>query len=153
MFVFFIHLWNFGKISILLASSGSFHVKNDNIYTFFALVWLLILNLPTSLQKKNTRVGPFSWKRYVLQNPDRERTNKSTGICLRLGLPYNNKREFGIAVTAVEPAGQVCFVYMKTRLMSQCNGKWPISLVYAWKPLITATTAIGNWCFDRHPIR
>ena len=37
--------------------------------------------------------------------------------------------------------------------MSQCNGKWPISLVYAWKPLITATTAIGNWSFDRHPIR
>ena len=29
------------------------------------------------------------WKRSVLQNPDRERTNQSTGICLRLGLPYN----------------------------------------------------------------
>ena len=25
----------------------------------------------------------------VLQNPDRERTDQSTGICLRLGLPYN----------------------------------------------------------------
>ena len=25
----------------------------------------------------------------VLQNPDRERMNQSTGICLRLGLPYN----------------------------------------------------------------
>ena len=37
--------------------------------------------------------------------------------------------------------------------MSQCNGKWPIGLVYAWKPLITAITAIGKWCFDRHPIR
>ena len=24
------------------------------------------------------------------QNPDRKRTNQSTGICLRLGLPYNN---------------------------------------------------------------
>ena len=32
----------------------------------------------------------FPWKRSVLQNPDRERTNQSTGICLRLGLPYNN---------------------------------------------------------------
>ena len=45
-----------------------------------------ILNLPASLQNKNTRVGNSS----VLQNPDRERTNQSTGICLRLGLPYNN---------------------------------------------------------------
>ena len=57
---------------------------------FFSLFWLQILNLPASLQKKNTRVGPFPWKRSVLQNPDRERTNQSTGICLRLGLPYNN---------------------------------------------------------------
>ena len=51
---------------------------------------LQILNLPASLQNKNTRIGPFPWKRPVLQNPDRERINQSTGICLRLGLPYNN---------------------------------------------------------------
>ena len=38
MFVFPIHLWNFGKISIFLASSGSFNVKNDNIHTFFFAV-------------------------------------------------------------------------------------------------------------------
>ena len=49
-----------------------------------------MLNLPASLQNKNTQIGPFPWKRYVLQNPDRERTNQSTGICLGLGLPYNN---------------------------------------------------------------
>ena len=78
------------KFSIFLASSGSFTVKNDNIHRFFSLFWLQILNLPASLQNKNTRVGPFPWKRSVLQNPDRERTNQSTGICLRLGLPYNN---------------------------------------------------------------
>ena len=28
-------------------------------------------------------------KRSVLQNPDRGTTNQSTGICLRLALPYN----------------------------------------------------------------
>ena len=50
-----------------------------------------ILDLLASLQNKNTRVGPFPWKWSVLQNPDRERTNQSTGICLRLGLPYNNR--------------------------------------------------------------
>ena len=43
-FVFSIYLWNFGKISIFLASSGSFNVKNDNIHTFFSLFWLQILN-------------------------------------------------------------------------------------------------------------
>ena len=76
----------------LLASSGSFTMKNDNIHSFFSLFWLqfLNINLPASLQNKNTRVGPFPWKRSVLQNPERERTNQSTGICLRLGLPYNN---------------------------------------------------------------
>ena len=41
-------------------------------------------------KKKIHRYGPFPWKRPVLQNPDRERTNQSTGICLRLGLPFNN---------------------------------------------------------------
>ena len=61
---------------------------------FFSLFWLQILNLPALLQNKNTRVGPFPWKRSVLQNPDRERTNQSTGICLRLGLPYNNVISF-----------------------------------------------------------
>ena len=91
MFVFFIHLWNLGKISIFQGSSGSFTVKNDNIHSFFfSLFWLQILNLPASLQNENTRVGPFPWKRSVLQNPDPERTNQSTRICLRLGLPYND---------------------------------------------------------------
>ena len=81
MFVFSIYLWNFGKISIFIASSDSFNVKNDNIHTFFSLFWLQILNLPASLQNKNTRIGPFPWKWSVLQNPDQERTNQSTGIC------------------------------------------------------------------------
>ena len=93
MFIFSIHLWNFGTISIFIASSGTFNVKNDNIQTFFSLFWLKILNLPASLQNKNTRIGPFPWKRRsVLQNPDRERTNQSTGFCRRLGLPYNNEQ-------------------------------------------------------------
>ena len=83
-------------MSIFLASSGSFTVKNDNIHSFVSLLWLQILNLPASLQNKNTRVGPFPWKRSVLQNPDRERTNQSAGICLRLGLPYNNNYYFWI---------------------------------------------------------
>ena len=38
MFVFSIYLWNFGKISIFLASSDSFNVKNDLIHTFFFAV-------------------------------------------------------------------------------------------------------------------
>ena len=58
------------------------------IFTIF-VAWLQILNLPASLQNKNTRVGPFPWKWSVLQNPDRERTNQSPGNCLRLSLPYN----------------------------------------------------------------
>ena len=73
MFVFSIHLFNVSMRRM----------------TIFTLFWLQILNLPGLLQNKNTLIGPFPWKRSVLQNPDRERTNQSTGICLRLGLPYN----------------------------------------------------------------
>ena len=88
-FVFSIYLENFGKISIFIASSDSFNVKDDNIHIFFSLFWLQIINLPALLQNINTRIGLFPRKHSVLQNPDRERTNQSTGICLRLGLPYN----------------------------------------------------------------
>ena len=56
---------------------------------FFSLSWLQ-MNLPALLQDKNTQIGPFPWKQSVLQNPDPERTNQSTGICLGLALPYNN---------------------------------------------------------------
>ena len=69
-------------------------MKNDNFHTFFSLSWLQMLNLPALLPNKNTQIGPFQWKRSVLQNPDRERTNQSTGICLGLGLPYNNMIHF-----------------------------------------------------------
>ena len=62
-------------------------MKNDNVHTFFLLSWLQMLNLPALLLNKNTRIGPFPWEWSVLQNPDRERTNQSTGICLGLGLP------------------------------------------------------------------
>ena len=64
---------NFRKLSIFLASSGSFNVKNDNIDTSFSLFSLQILNLPALLQNKNTRIGPSLWKWSVLQNPDQEK--------------------------------------------------------------------------------
>ena len=59
------------------------------IFTFFSLFWLQILNLPALLQDKNARLGPFPLKWSVLQNPDREITNQSARICLRLVLLYN----------------------------------------------------------------
>ena len=67
-------------------------VKFQSLYLFLvvSLLWLQILNLAALLQNKNTRLGPFPWKRSVLQNPDRVRTNQSARICLRLALPYNN---------------------------------------------------------------
>ena len=44
---------------------------------------------------------------------------------------------------AVEPKGKASFVYcyMQTRPMGQYNGKWPISLIYMLKPLITSIRA------------
>ena len=55
-----------------------------------------------------------------------------------------------IAVIAVEPTGKAFFVYTyaKTRPMGQYNGKWPLSLVYVLKPLITGIRAIAAlWQF------
>ena len=55
-----------------------------------------------------------------------------------------------IAVIAVEPMGKASFVhsYVQTRLSGQCNGKWPFSLVYVLKPLITAIRAIPRGGFN-----
>ena len=56
----------------------------------------------------------------------------------------NGWRNNWIAVITVEPAGKASFVLgcIQTRLMGQYNGKWPVSLVYMSKPLITVITAI-----------
>ena len=64
-------------------------MKNDNIHIFFFAVLVANLNLPALQQNETTRLRLFPWKRSVLQNPDRERTNQSAQIYLRLVLPYN----------------------------------------------------------------
>ena len=84
------------------------------IFTIF-FAWLQILNLPASLQNKNTRVGPFPWKWSVLQNPDRERTNQSPGIFLRLSLPYN---KYGLL----------------TKRKVKMAGYWPSSFLRVYGP-------------------
>ena len=70
-----------------VAFSGSFAMKNDNIHIFFAVLVAYFVYAGFA-QNRNTRLGP-SWKRSVLQNPDRERTNQSARNCVRLALPYN----------------------------------------------------------------
>ena len=90
MFVLSIHIWNFGKISIFLAFSASFNVKNDNIHTFFSLFWFANFEFAGIAPKQKYTDWTVPWKWSVLQNPDRERTNQSTGIWWRLGLPYND---------------------------------------------------------------
>ena len=66
---------------------------------------------------------------------------------------YTQKRSFYVVSTSafiffitVEPASKAIFVLgcIQTRLMGQYNGKWPISLVYKSKPLITVIAAIGT---------
>ena len=49
-----------------------------------------------------------------------------------------------IPVITVEPASKASLVSscIETRLIGQCNGKWPISLVYGSKPLIPVIAAI-----------
>ena len=51
-----------------------------------------------------------------------------------------------IAFIAVTPTGKASFVYsyVQTRLKGQYNGKWPFSLVYVLKPLITPIRVIAK---------
>ena len=51
-----------------------------------------------------------------------------------------------IVVIAVAPTSKVSFVcsYVQARLKGQYHGKWPFSLVYVLKPLITAIRAISS---------
>ena len=51
-----------------------------------------------------------------------------------------------IAVIAVAPTDRASFVYnyVQTRPKSQYNGKWPFSLVYVLKRLITPIRAITS---------
>ena len=91
------------------------------IFTFFFwLFWLQMLNLPAALQNKNTRIGPFPWKRSVLQNPDRERTNQSTGICLGLALPYNNSELIHCSCIEVHCLEIVVLVINSDAVVSPC---------------------------------
>ena len=71
-------------------------MKNDNIHIFFFVFAVLVANLnwPALPQNKNTRLRLFPWKRSVLQNADRERTDQSAQIYLRLALPYNKTHIF-----------------------------------------------------------
>lgn len=57
--------------------------------SFFLAVLVANLNLPALIQNKTTRLRLFPWTWSVLPNPDRERTNQSAQIYLRLVLPYN----------------------------------------------------------------
>ena len=63
-------------------------MKNNNIHSFFAV---LVANFEFAgfAPKQKYTAWTVSMKRSVLQNPDRERTNQSARICLRLVLPYN----------------------------------------------------------------
>ena len=78
-------------MSIFLASAGSFNVKNDNFRTFFFAVLVANVEFASFAPKQKYTDWTISMEtvRSVLQNPDRERTNQSTWICLGLGLPYN----------------------------------------------------------------
>ena len=58
------------------------------IFTLFLAVLVTNFEFAGFPPKQKYTDWTVSWKRSVLQNPDRERTNQSTGIWLRLGLPY-----------------------------------------------------------------
>ena len=73
------------------------------------------------------------------------RITSNAFIVNEVHIPYYENRWslHPIAVITVEPTGKASFVYscMKTRLLGQYVGKWPISLVYLSKPLISLIAA------------
>ena len=90
------------------------------------------------------------WEPQVKRN---ERSSAEAESLVQWSFPGKHFKHWylTIAVIAVEPTGKAFFVYsyVKTRLMGQYNGKWPLSLVYVLKPLITAIRAIGRQQFPQ----
>ena len=101
-----------------------------------------MLNLPALLQNKNTRIGPFPWKRSVLQNPDRERTNESTGTGFAIYyyylFPIYNKVISGIKGILLLSRQHLvnlahvfnnysCLVTVSVKIMPNQNMSWNIS--------------------------
>ena len=84
--------WNYGNISIVLASSGSFNVKNDNIHTFFCCFgckfWICWLRSKTKLHGLETVRTAKSWPR------KNQSGHSDLRLRLRLRLPYNNTSYF-----------------------------------------------------------
>ena len=146
MVVFFINLWNLSKISIFLAFSGSFAMKNDNIHIFFFFFFAVLvanLNWPTLLQNKNTRLRLFPWKRSVLQNADRERTDQSAQIYLRLALPYNKTHIFK------DCQGESYYVWREKKKKREriSGGVWVFNEVWGAREwLISPWKSRWRWC-------
>ena len=143
MVVFFINLWNLSKISIFLAFSGSFAMKNDNVHIFFFvffLFWLQIwIGRPCS-KTKNTRLRLFPWKRSVLQNADRERTDQSAQIYLRLALPYNKTHIFK------DCQGERYYVWREKKKRIS-GGVWVFNEVWGAREwLISPWKSRWRWC-------
>ena len=95
-----------------------------------------MLNLPALLKNKNTWIGPSPWKWSVLQNPDRERTNQSTGICLGLDLPYNKCCSSPFCECGIDIESVKHFFLFCPRYAAQRN-----------RPLLTSAANIlgGTW--------
>ena len=79
--VFFINLWNFGKISIFLASSGSFNVKKDNIHSIFfrcfgCKFWICRLRSKTKIHRLDRFHGKGPYYKILTE----KKNNQSAGI-------------------------------------------------------------------------
>mgnify|MGYP006973409497 CR=1 FL=1 len=94
MFVVFIHLWNVGKISIFVASSGSFTVKNDNIHSLFFAVLVPNFEFP-GFAPKYTGLDRFHGNGPYCKILTEKEPIRAQG----LGLPYNNNYYYIISCT------------------------------------------------------
>jgi len=91
-----------------------------------------------SKRKVPKSINGLTSGKLVPRVPSREREREESGSVVGLSGCIL------IAVITVEPADKISFVYncMQSRLRGQYNGKSPISLVCASRPLVTVITAI-----------
>ena len=90
--VFLIHLRDPGKISVLLAFSGSFAMKNDNIHIFLCFgckLWIGRLCFKQKCRARNVSIETFHIVKYQARKSQSQRTDYLRLLCYEINHKYS----------------------------------------------------------------
>ena len=131
MFVFVIHVWNFGKFSIVLASSGSFNMKVFFFYLFFFCLFVFVFCC----------FGCKCWICRPRSKTKIHRLERASKSWLRKNqsengnLPYNNMiYSQGWTLVCSKPFSTLRTMQLKRRVLMGLTVNWQLAkkIVFNW---------------------